>query len=87
MLIFIQGGFQSVTKTENVIGYHRMCNVRGIQSVMELDNHCKPTDLEFVDVLNKSDVLLPSYTNARVIQAICLVGVNCYPETSKKFRF
>ena len=64
-----------------------MCNVRGIQSVMELDNHCKPTDLEFVDVLNKSDVLLPSYTNARVIQAICLVGVNCYPETSKKFRF
>ena len=32
-------------------------------------------------------IVLPSYTNARVIQAICLVGVNCYPVTSKIFRF
>ena len=47
--------------------------------------------MEFVDVLNKSDMLpyhritiaLPSYTNACVIQAICLVGVNCYPVTPK----
>ena len=28
-------------------------------------------------------IALPSYTNARVIQAICLVGVNCYPVTPK----
>ena len=28
-------------------------------------------------------IALPSYTNARVIQAICLVGVNCYPVTFK----
>ena len=32
-------------------------------------------------------IALPSYTNARVIQAICLVGVNSYPVTSKIFRF
>ena len=32
-------------------------------------------------------IALPSYTNARVIQAICLVGVNCYPVTPKFFRF
>ena len=32
-------------------------------------------------------IALPSHTNARVIQAICLVGVNCYPETFKIFRF
>ena len=32
-------------------------------------------------------IVLPSYTNARVIQAICLVGVNSYPVTSKIFRF
>ena len=32
-------------------------------------------------------IALPSYTNTRVIQAICLVGVNSYPVTSKIFRF
>ena len=32
-------------------------------------------------------IALPSYTNARVIQAICLVGVNSYPVTSKIFVF
>ena len=32
-------------------------------------------------------IALPSYTTARVIQAICLVGVNSYPVTSKIFRF
>ena len=32
-------------------------------------------------------IALPSYTNTRVIQAICLVGVNYYPVTSKIFRF
>ena len=32
-------------------------------------------------------ITLPSYTNARVIQAICLVGVNSYLVTSKIFRF
>ena len=58
MLIFTQGGFQSVTKTTNVIGYHRMCNVRGIQSVMEIDYQCKPTFLDYVDVQFKWDILL-----------------------------
>ena len=28
-------------------------------------------------------IALPSYTNARVIQEICFVGVNSYPVTSK----
>ena len=32
-------------------------------------------------------IALPSHTNACVIQEICPVGVNCYPEISKKFRF
>ena len=32
-------------------------------------------------------IALPSYTNARVIQAICIVGVNCYLVTPKFFRF
>ena len=32
-------------------------------------------------------IALPSYTNTRVIQAICLVGVNSYPVTSKIFFF
>ena len=32
-------------------------------------------------------IALPSYTTARVIQAICLVGVNSYPVTSEIFRF
>ena len=32
-------------------------------------------------------IALPSYTNACVIQAICLVGVNSYLVTSKIFRF
>ena len=37
--------------------------------------------------IQRITIALPSYTNARVIQEICLVGVNCYPVTPKIFRF
>lgn len=37
-----------------------MCNVRGIQSVMEIDYHCKPTIWDYVDVQLMPDILLKS---------------------------
>ena len=35
-----------------------MCNVRGIQSVMEIDYQCTPTYLDYVDVQLMQDILL-----------------------------
>ncbi len=45
------------------------------------------TTIALLSYYHRITIALPSYTNTRVIQAICLVGVNSYPVTSKIFRF
>ena len=45
------------------------------------------TTIVLLSYYHRITIALPSYTNTRVIQAICLVGVNCYPVTPKIFRF
>ena len=47
-----------------------------VQTFSVLLSHC-----------HRITIVLPSYTKARVIQAICLVGVNSYLVTSIIFRF
>ena len=58
-----------------------------VQTFSVLLSHYYRITIALPSHYHRITIALPSYTNARVIQAICLEGVNCYPVTPKIFRF
>ena len=58
-----------------------------VQTFSVLLSHYYRITIALPSHYHRITIALPSYTNARVIQAICLVGVNSYPVTSKIFFF